>query len=87
MAGNQLRRQYLTLLKAVDNILESIGSKEKDTVILLPVYGDFYATDVEENNVDERHRSDLLPNDVAGTLAVHKHKNDQREAAYDVPAV
>ena len=87
MAGNQLRRQYLTLLEAVDNILESIGNEEEDIVILPPVYSDFYATDVEDNNVYERHRNDLLPNDVAGTLAVHKHNNDQREAAYDVPAV
>ena len=87
MAGSQLRRQYLTLLEAVENILESIGSEEENIVVLPPVYGDSYATDVEENIVDERHRNDLFPNDVAGTLAVHKHNNDQREAAYDVPAV
>ena len=76
MACNQLRRQYLTLLEAVDNIFESTGSEEKDIVILPPVHGDSYATDVEEDDVDECHRNDLLPNNVAGTLEEHKHKND-----------
>ena len=51
------------------------------------MHGNSYATDVEEDDVDECHRNDLLPNNVAGTLEVHKHNNDQREAAFDVPAV
>ena len=46
-----------------------------------------YATDVEEDDVDECHRNDLLPNDVAGMLEVLKHNNDQCEAAFDIPAV
>ena len=87
MAPSQLRRQYLTLLEAVDNTLESRGSEEEDVAILPPVRGDFYATDVEENDVDECHRNYLHPNNVAGTLELHKHNNDQCEAASDVPAV
>ena len=67
MASKQLRRQYLTLLEAVDNILESTGSKDEDIVILPPVHSDSYAIDVEEDDVDECHRNDLLPNDVAGS--------------------
>ena len=51
MAGNQLRRQYLTLLEAVDNILESTESEEDDIVILPPVHNDSYATDIEEDDV------------------------------------
>ena len=87
MADNPLRRQYLILLEAVDNILESTGSEEKNIVILPPVHGDSYVTDVEEEDADECHRNDLLPNDVAGMLEVHKHNNDQCEAASDVPAI
>ena len=45
---------------------------------------DAYATDVEENDVDECHKNNLLPNDVAGTLEVH---NDKCEVASDVSAV
>ena len=87
MASNQLRRQYLTLLEAVDNILESTGSKDEDIVILPPVHGDSYATDVEEDDVDECHRNHLLPNNVAGTLEVHKHNKDQGKVTSNVPAV
>ena len=75
MAGNQLRRQYLTLLEAVDNILESTGNEEEDINILSPVHGDSYATDVEKDDVDKCHRNDLLPNDVARTLEIQKHIN------------
>ena len=46
MTSNQLHRRYLTLLKAVEDVLESTGSKEKDIVILPPAQGDAYATDV-----------------------------------------
>ena len=49
-----------------------------------PPQGDAYATDVEEDDVDECHKNDLLPNDVAGTLKVH---NDECEVASDVSAV
>ena len=77
MASKQLFRQYITLLEAVGNILESTGSEEENVVILPPVHDDSYATVVEEDNVDECHRNDLLPNNVAGTLEVHKHNNDQ----------
>ena len=87
MTGNQLRRQYLTLLEAVDNILEPTGSEEEDIFILPPLHGDSYATDVEEDNVDESHKNNLLKNDVAGTLEVHKHNNNQSKVASDVPAV
>ena len=87
MASKQLFRQYITLLEAVGNILESTGSEEKNIVILPPVHNDSYATVVEEDNVDECHKSDFLRNNVAGTLEVHKHNNDQSEVAFDVPAV
>ena len=87
MAGNQLRRQYLTLLEAVYNILKSTGSEEDDIVILPPVHGDSYATVVKKDDVDECHKNDLLLNNVAGTLEVHKHNNNQCKAASDVPAV
>ena len=81
MAGNQLCKQCLTLLEAVDNILESTGTEEEDIIILTPVHGDCFA-----NDVDEFHRNDLHLNNVAGTLEVHKHNNDQCEAASDVTA-
>ena len=87
MASKQLFRQYITLLEAVGNILESTGSEEENVVILPPVHGDSYATVVEEDNVDECYRNDLLPNNVAGTLEVHKHNNDQCEVASDGSAV
>ena len=51
MAGNQLPRQYRTPVEAVENILESTGSKKEDIVILAPAHGDSYATDVEEDDV------------------------------------
>ena len=51
------------------------------------MHGDSYATDVEEDDVDECHRNDLLPNDVARTLEVDKHNNNQCEAAFDISAV
>ena len=35
-----------------------------------PTQGDAYATDVEEDDADVRHKNDSLPNDVAGTLEV-----------------
>ena len=75
MTSNQLHRRYLTLLEAVDDVLGSTGSEEKDIVILPPAQGDAYATDVEEDDVDECHKNDLLPNDVARTL--EKHNNDE----------
>ena len=54
--------------EAVDDVLKSIGSEKKDIVILPPSQGDAYAIDVEENDVDEWHKSNLLPKDVAETL-------------------
>ena len=50
-----------------------------------PAQGDAYATDVEEDDVDECHKNDLLTNDVARTLEVHN--NDEGEVASDVSAV
>ena len=73
MTSNQLHRRYLTLQEAVDDVLGSTGSEEKDIVILPPAQGDAYATDVEEEDVDECHKNDFLPNDVAGTLEVHNN--------------
>ena len=66
-------------------MLGSTGSEEKDIVILPPAQDDAYATDVEEDDVDECHKHDFLPNDVAGTLEVHN--NDECEVASDVSAV
>ena len=85
MTSNQLHRRYLTLQKAVENELGSAGSKEKYIVILPPTQGDAYATDVDEDDVDECHKNDLLPNDVAGTLVLRN--NHKREVASDVSAV
>ena len=48
---DQLHRKYLNLQEAVDDVLESTGSEEKD-IILPPAQGDAYATDVEEDDVD-----------------------------------
>ena len=59
--------------------------KRKDIVILPTAQGDAYASDVEEDDVDECHKSDLLPNDLAGTLEVHN--NDECEVASHVSAV
>ena len=36
MTNNQLHRKYLTLQEAVDNVLGSTGSEEKDIVVLPP---------------------------------------------------
>ena len=52
MTSNKLHKRYSTLQEAVDNVLESTGSEEKD-IILLSVQGDAYATDVEEDDLDE----------------------------------
>ena len=85
MTSNHLRRRYLTLLEAVDDVLGSTGSEEKDIVILPPAQDHTYASDVEEEDVDECRKNDLLSNDVAGTLEVHN--NDECEVAPDVSAV
>ena len=85
MTSNQLHRRYLNLQEAVDDVLGSIESEEKDIAILPPVQGDVYTTDVEEDDVDECHKNHLLPNDVAGTLEVHN--NDECEITSDVSAV
>ena len=47
--------------------------------------GDAYATDVEEDDVDECHKNDFLPKDVAGILEVHN--NDECEVASDLSAI
>ena len=52
MTSNLLHTRYLTLQKAVDDVLGSTGSEEKDIVALPPVQGDAYASDVEEDDVD-----------------------------------
>ena len=67
MTNNQLHRRYITLQEAVDHVLGPTGSEKKDIVILPPAQGDAYAADVEEDDVYECHRNDLLPNDVAVT--------------------
>ena len=85
MTSNQLHRRYLTLQKAVDDVLGSTGSKEKDIVILPPAQGDAYAAYVKDDNVDECQKNYLLPNDVTGTLEVHN--NDECEVASDVSSV
>ena len=46
---------------------------------------DVYATDIEEGDVDECHKNDLLSNDVAGALEVHN--NDECRVASNVSAV
>ena len=85
MTSNHLHRRYLTLQKAVDDVLGSTGSEGKDIVILPPAQGDAYTTDVEEDYVDGCHKNDWPPNDVARTLEVHN--NDECEVALDVSAV
>ena len=85
MTSNQLHRRYLTLQEAVDDVSVSTGSEEEDIVIFPPAQGDAYATNVEEDDVDECHKNDLLPNDIAGTLEVHN--NDECEVTFDVSAV
>ena len=85
MTSNQLHRTYLTLQEAVDDVLGSTGSEEKDIIILPPAQGGAYATVVEEDDVGECHEKDLLPSDVAGNLEVYN--NDECEVASDVSAV
>ena len=85
MTSNQLHRRYLTLQEALDDVLGSTGSEEEGIVILPPAQGDAYASDVEEDDVVECHKNDLLPNNVAGTLEVHN--NDECEVASNVSAV
>ena len=66
IAGNQLCRQYLTLQGAVEDVLGSTESVEKDIVIMQPEQDNSYATEVEENEDDVFHRNDLYPNDIPG---------------------
>ena len=82
MTSNQLHRKYLTLQEAVYIVLRSTESEKKDIVILPPAQGDADATDVEEYDVDECYKNDLLPNDVAGTLGVHN--NNECKVANEV---
>ena len=46
MIGHQLHKRYLTMQEAVEDVLGSTGSEEKDIVILPPEQVDTYATDV-----------------------------------------
>ena len=85
MTNSELHRRYLTIQELVDDVLGSTGSEEKDIVILPPAQGDAFATDVEKDNVDECHKNDLLPNDVAEPLEVHN--NDECKIAPDASAV
>ena len=71
--------------EAFDNVLGSTGSGEKGIGILPSAQGDACATDVEEDDIDDCHKNDLLPNDVAGTLEVEN--NDECEVASDISAV
>ena len=66
------KQTILTLEEAVEKVLQCAESEETDIVILPPEQGDTYATDLEEDDEDICHRGDSLPNDVAGTLEVHK---------------
>ena len=52
MAHNRLHRRYLTLQQAVEEVANPPESDEEDIVILSPEQGDFYATDVEEEDED-----------------------------------
>ena len=87
MAGNQQCRQYLTLQEAVDNVLGSTESVEKDIVIIPPEQGDPYATYVKKDGEDKFHRNYLLPTDVADTLEIHKHKNKECKITSDLQTV
>ena len=80
MTSNQSHRRYLTLQEAADDVLGSTASKEKD-IIFPPAQGDAYGIYVEENDVDECHSNDSLPNDVSGTLEINN--NDECEVASD----
>ena len=69
------KQTILTLKEAVEKFLQCAESEEADIVIPPPEQGDTYSTDLEEDDEDICHRGDSLPNDVAGTLEVHK-RND-----------
>ena len=71
MARSHLRRRYLTLQQAVEEVANSPEIDEEDIVIFPPGQDNSYATDVEEKDKDVSHENDLLPNDVAGTLEIH----------------
>ena len=66
------KQTILTLEEAVEKVLQCAESEEADIVILPPEPRDTYATDLEEDDENICHRGDSLPNDVAGTLEVHK---------------
>ena len=85
MTSNQLHRRCLILHEAVDIVLGSSKSEEKDIAIFPIAQGDAYATDVEEDDVDECHKNDLLSYDVVGTSEVYN--NDEHEVASEVSAV
>ena len=78
MAHNYLHRRYLTLQQAVEEVANSTEGDEEDIVIFPPKQGDFYATDVEDEDEDVSHKNDLLPNNVAGTLEIHNEHNDKK---------
>ena len=70
------KQTILTLEEAVEKVLECAESEETDIVIPPPGQGDSYATNLKESDEDICHQGDSLPNDVAGTLEVHK-RNDR----------
>ena len=64
------KQTILTLEEAVEKVSECAETEEAD--ILPPEQGDTYETDLEEGDEDICHLGDSHPNDVAGTLEVHK---------------
>ena len=88
MVHNHLHRQYLTLQQAVEEVANSPESDEEDIVILPPEQGDFYGTDVKEEEEDASQKNDLLPNNVAGTLEIHiVHNDEENEVVSDSRAI
>ena len=74
--------------RLVEEVGNSSESDRKDIGILPPEQGDSYDTDVEEEDEDESHKNDLLPNDVTGTLEIHNEHNDkENEVVSDLRAI
>ena len=82
-----LQGRYLTFQEAVVVVLQSTESDKGDIVILPPGQDSSYATNVEDNDKNVRHKNNLLPNNVAAILEVHKHNKNECEVASYVPAV
>ena len=68
-------KRFVTLTEVIDTVIDSDDEGEHETVIITPKQGNGNVTDREERDENDVANSlnAELPNDVAGTLEVHKN--------------